>query len=87
MISIHPVSEQENNQAKIMKKFKYILFVSLFGIAGSVLLCSCSLDKRVVITTGRQDASILYGSQNTPKILPWDYEICPRDTVLNYKIK
>ena len=70
-----------------MKKTKCNIIIGMFIFA--TLLCmlnSCSLEKRVIVTTRGHGATYLNG-HNFPKFELPDLVSVPRDTVLNYKIR
>ena len=69
-----------------MKNAKYI-FMGL--CISTILLCmlnSCSLEKRVIITTRGHEVTYPDG-YNVPGFELHDFNRAPRDTIINYRIR
>lgn len=52
-----------------------------------VILNSCGLEKRVVVTTRGYETAYPNGSQTPRYDLLQDYDSFPRDTIINYQVK
>lgn len=70
-----------------MKKSKHIFPGLSIGVMILLMLSSCGLEKRVIVTTRGYEATFPDHNQVHGYELLQDDDSSPRDTVLNYRIK
>lgn len=69
-----------------MKKSKYIFIGLCIIVTPLCMFNSCSLEKRVIVTTRGHEAT--YPNEHRiPRFELHDFDSAPRDTILNYRIR